>query len=171
MTCSWRRKLRSESRERATSPPLPASRAARPAGRRRYELVKEKCAGDEVQLKQALMKRCVADVPMLQFMQGEERKVQRMYSSSMIGAASYQSFQDAMAIASEELEAVKAEVRRQAPSRGLGMTASLTTPPPVCSLFLPRRPKTSSLAGVNRSGSKACTCIITSSRWRSTRRR
>ena len=56
------------------------------------------------------MKRCVADVPMLQFMQGEERKVQRMYSSSMIGAASYQSFQDAMAIASEELESVKAEV-------------------------------------------------------------
>ena len=60
------------------------------------------------------MKRCVADVPMLQFMQGEERKVQRMYSSSMIGAASYQSFQDAMAIASEELESVKAEVQAAA---------------------------------------------------------
>ena len=79
------------------------------------------------------MKRCVADVPMLQFMQGEERKVQRMYSSSMIGEKSHQSFQDAMAIASEELEAVKAEVRC-VPMADAASATNRTAPTPTTTL-------------------------------------
>lgn len=74
-----------------------------------YEEDKENCGDDVIKLQQLLMKRCIADVPIITYMQSEERTVQRMYHNSMIGKGTYQSFQDVVALVTEEYETVKLE--------------------------------------------------------------
>lgn len=74
-----------------------------------YDTDKEQCGDNTVKLQQLLMKRCVACVPIISYMQSEERTVQRMYHNSMIGKTTYRSFQEAVALVTEEYEAVKHE--------------------------------------------------------------
>ena len=74
-----------------------------------YEEDKEACQGDVEKTKRLLMRRCVADVPVLLWMQNEQRNVQRLYKGSMIGKDTYESFQASMELVQEEEEQVKQE--------------------------------------------------------------
>lgn len=74
-----------------------------------YEEMKEACQGDADKMKRLLMRRCIADVPVLLWMQNEQRTVQRLYKQSMIGKDTYESFRASMELVQEEEEAVKQE--------------------------------------------------------------
>uniref|UniRef100_A0A7S1BVB4 Uncharacterized protein n=1 Tax=Corethron hystrix TaxID=216773 RepID=A0A7S1BVB4_9STRA len=60
-------------------------------------------------LAQALMKRCIADVPLLQFMQRESPGMNRLYSQSMCSVKQWRSFQIAEQLVTAEVDEVRAE--------------------------------------------------------------
>jgi len=60
-------------------------------------------------LAQALMKRCIADVPLLQFMQRESPGMNRLYAQSMCSVKQWRSFQTAESLVTAEVDEVRAE--------------------------------------------------------------
>ncbi|CAM9921434.1 unnamed protein product, partial [Choristocarpus tenellus] len=60
-------------------------------------------------LRNALLKRAIADIPIILRMQNEGPGIYNMYQQAMIGEKEWQSFQEAEAMISEEIESVQEE--------------------------------------------------------------
>jgi len=60
-------------------------------------------------LAQALMKRCIADIPIVQHIQRESPGMNKLYSQSMCSVRQWKSYQAAEAMVSAEVEEVRAE--------------------------------------------------------------
>lgn len=60
-------------------------------------------------LAQALMKRCVADIPIVSHIQRESASMNKLYSQSMCSVTQWKSYQAAEAMVSAEVEEVRAE--------------------------------------------------------------
>jgi hypothetical protein len=60
-------------------------------------------------LAQALMKRAIADIPMVQYIQKESNGMNKLYSQSMCSVNQWRSYQMAEALVSSEVEEVRAE--------------------------------------------------------------
>eukprot|EP00591_Stephanopyxis_turris_P011304 CAMPEP_0195527824 /NCGR_PEP_ID=MMETSP0794_2-20130614/29744_1 /TAXON_ID=515487 /ORGANISM="Stephanopyxis turris, Strain CCMP 815" /LENGTH=300 /DNA_ID=CAMNT_0040658825 /DNA_START=131 /DNA_END=1033 /DNA_ORIENTATION=+ len=58
---------------------------------------------------QALMKRCIADIPLVQHVQKESSGMNKLYSQSMCSVKQWRSYQNAEAMVSGEVEEVRAE--------------------------------------------------------------
>lgn len=88
-----------------------------------YYAVKEKCeqngwapgqpvtegSGPHKVLAQALMKRAIADIPIVQHIQKESAGMNKLYSQSMCSVKQWRSYQAAEAMVSSEVEEVQAE--------------------------------------------------------------
>lgn len=61
------------------------------------------------QLAQALMKRCIADIPIVSHIQRESAGMNKLYSQSMCSVKQWKSYQAAEAMVSAEVEEVRAE--------------------------------------------------------------
>lgn len=61
------------------------------------------------QLAQALMKRCIADIPIVTHIQRESAGMNKLYSQSMCSVKQWKSFQACEAMVSAEVEEVRAE--------------------------------------------------------------
>jgi len=73
-----------------------------------YDKVKASSAS-AAELKKALLKRALANIPVRNYMQAEERNIQRLYQQSMVSQATWKSFQEALTLVVEEVEFVTAE--------------------------------------------------------------
>jgi predicted ribosome quality control (RQC) complex YloA/Tae2 family protein len=60
-------------------------------------------------LAQALMKRAIADIPMVQHIQKESSGMNKLYSQSMCSVKQWRSYQQAESLVSQEVEEVRAE--------------------------------------------------------------
>ena len=60
-------------------------------------------------LAQALMKRCMADIPIVTHIQRESAGMNKLYSQSMCSVNQWKSYQAAEALVSAEVEEVRAE--------------------------------------------------------------
>jgi hypothetical protein len=60
-------------------------------------------------LAQALMKRCIADIPIVSHIQRESAGMNKLYSQSMCSVKQWKSYQAAEAMVSAEVEEVRAE--------------------------------------------------------------
>merc|ERR1712024_60671 len=60
-------------------------------------------------LAQALMKRCIADIPLVTHIQKESPGMNKLYSQSMCSVKQWKSYQAAEALVSGEVEEVRAE--------------------------------------------------------------
>ncbi len=60
-------------------------------------------------LAQALMKRCIADIPLVTFIQKESAGMNKLYSQSMCSVKQWKTYQAAEALVSAEVEEVRAE--------------------------------------------------------------
>lgn len=60
-------------------------------------------------LAQALMKRCIADIPIVSHIQRESAGMNKLYSQSMCSVRQWKSYQAAEAMVSAEVEEVRAE--------------------------------------------------------------
>ena len=60
-------------------------------------------------LAQALMKRCIADIPIVTFIQRESQGMNKLYAQSMCSVKQWKSYQAAEAMISAEVEEVRAE--------------------------------------------------------------
>lgn len=60
-------------------------------------------------LAQALMKRCMADIPIVTHIQRESAGMNKLYSQSMCSVKQWRSYQAAEAMVSAEVEEVRAE--------------------------------------------------------------
>lgn len=60
-------------------------------------------------LAQALMKRCIADIPLVQLIQKESAGMNKLYSQSMCSVKQWKSYQAAEQLVSQEVEEVRAE--------------------------------------------------------------
>jgi len=70
---------------------------------------KEAAAGPVRILAQALMKRCIADIPLVTHIQKESPGMNKLYSQSMCSIKQWKSYQAAEALISQEVEDVRAE--------------------------------------------------------------
>lgn len=66
-------------------------------------------SGPHRQLAQALMKRCIADVPLVTHIQKESAGMNKLYSQSMCSVNQWRSYQAAEAMVSAEVDEVRAE--------------------------------------------------------------
>lgn len=66
-------------------------------------------AGPQRVLAQALMKRCIADIPLVTHIQKESAGMNKLYSQSMCSVNQWRSYQAAEAMVSAEVEEVRAE--------------------------------------------------------------
>lgn len=66
-------------------------------------------AGPQRVLAQALMKRCIADIPLVTHIQKESSGMNKLYSQSMCSVNQWRSYQAAEAMVSAEVEEVRAE--------------------------------------------------------------
>jgi len=66
-------------------------------------------AGPQRVLAQALMKRCIADIPLVTHIQKESAGMNKLYSQSMCSVNQWRSYQAAEAMVSSEVEEVRAE--------------------------------------------------------------
>lgn len=66
-------------------------------------------SGHHRQLAQALMKRCIADIPIVSHIQRESAGMNKLYSQSMCSVKQWKSYQAAEAMVSAEVEEVRAE--------------------------------------------------------------
>lgn len=78
----------------------PGQRAASPAAA---------AAGPQRVLAQALMKRCIADVPLVTHIQKESAGMNKLYSQSMCSVNQWRSYQAAESMVSAEVDEVRAE--------------------------------------------------------------
>merc|ERR1711976_82170 len=60
-------------------------------------------------LAQALMKRCIADIPLVQHIQKESAGMNKLYSQSMCSVKQWKTYQAAEQLVSAEVEEVRAE--------------------------------------------------------------
>jgi hypothetical protein len=60
-------------------------------------------------LAQALMKRCIADIPLVQHIQKESAGMNKLYSQSMCSVKQWKTYQAAEQLVSQEVEEVRAE--------------------------------------------------------------
>lgn len=74
-------------------------------------------------LAQALMKRCMADIPIVTHIQRESAGMNKLYSQSMCSVKQWKSYQAAEAMVSAEVEEVRAEADEIEP--GWGQVSSL----------------------------------------------
>jgi hypothetical protein len=58
---------------------------------------------------QALMKRCIADIPIVTHIQKEATGMNKLYSQSMCSVNQWRAYQKAEALVSQEVEEVRAE--------------------------------------------------------------
>ncbi|CAM9492183.1 unnamed protein product [Ectocarpus sp. 13 AM-2016] len=66
-------------------------------------------AGDAGKLRNALLKRAIADIPIILRMQNEGPGIYNMYQQAMIGEKEWHAFQEAETMISEEIESVQNE--------------------------------------------------------------
>lgn len=66
-------------------------------------------AKDKAKLRNALLKRAIADIPIILRMQNEGPGIYNMYQQSMIGDREWHAFQEAESMISEEIESVQNE--------------------------------------------------------------
>lgn len=66
---------------------------------------------DEVALKKALLKRAVAMLPIHEFIENEEKRLQGLYRKSMVNARTMQSFQNAATLVTEEMTSIVEEAK------------------------------------------------------------
>jgi hypothetical protein len=66
-------------------------------------------SGPHRMLSQALMKRAMADIPLVQFMQRESQGMSKLYSKSMCSVQQWRSYQMAENLVSSEVEEVRQE--------------------------------------------------------------
>lgn len=66
-------------------------------------------SGPHRMLAQALMKRCIADIPLVQHIQKESNGMNKLYSHSMCSVSQWKAYQAAEAMVSAEVDEVRAE--------------------------------------------------------------
>jgi len=69
----------------------------------------ESASGPHRLLAQALMKRCIADIPLVQHIQKESAGMNKLYSHSMCSVNQWKAYQAAEAMVSAEVDEVRAE--------------------------------------------------------------
>jgi len=73
--------------------------------------------GPHAMLAQALMKRAIADIPLVTMIQKESVGMNKLYSQSMCSVKQWQAYQAAEAVVSAEVDEVRAEADEIEPDR------------------------------------------------------
>jgi hypothetical protein len=66
-------------------------------------------SGPQKVLAQALMKRCIADIPIVTHIQKESAGMNKLYSQSMCSVKQWRAYQNAEALVSAEVDEVRVE--------------------------------------------------------------
>eukprot|EP00611_Tribonema_gayanum_P027327 TRINITY_DN6725_c0_g1_i4.p1 TRINITY_DN6725_c0_g1~~TRINITY_DN6725_c0_g1_i4.p1 ORF type:complete len:251 (-),score=93.39 TRINITY_DN6725_c0_g1_i4:153-905(-) len=83
-----------------------------------YYEAKEAAGDDATALRNPLLKRAIADIPIIMRLQKEGPGMQNLYQQAMIGDREWQAYQAAEALIGEEIEQVQAEAEEIEPGWG-----------------------------------------------------
>jgi len=93
-------------------------------------------AGPTRVLQQALMKRCIADIPLVTHIQKESGGMNKLYSHSMCSVKQWRTYQAAEAMVSAEVDEVRAEADEIEPGWSeVSVTIYICTYHPLCIIY------------------------------------